>query len=87
MITLKQIFDDKLRLGTPVISRATDETFIFINDYTEGKCVVKKPNEEAIPFSINKDIIVKFRGYMFLQWLGQRASIFNKRLGRHAKSH
>lgn len=83
MTKFKDIFNDDLKNGTPVISLATDETFIYIQEYEPGlTSLVKVPYKNAAPFLIQTRLIKKFRLMIFFDYISEQASILNKKLGR-----
>lgn len=90
MIKFKHIFDSNIRPGDAVLSRATDETFIYMQEYSPGlTSLVRRPHKDSVPFLMETELLAKFRGYIFCQWLSKKAGILNKRLARlvHAKSY
>lgn len=84
MRKLKYIFDTKLRPGDKVIHTVSDDTLEFINEYIPGlTSVVKHRGTTSVPFLVADVNIRKFRGFMFCEWVGQRAKMFNQRIARH----
>ncbi len=87
MRKLKHIFDRKLRSGDIVIHTVSEDTVEYVSPYETGlTSIVRHRGSTSIPFLAPDKNIVKFRSYMVCEWIGERASVLNKRLGRYVSA-